>query len=119
MLFAQNTKENESTKMSHKPTLTVLNRWKFKGWIVCVTALVSFTAGSLITAHLKRILLFITTILICACLVQGEKGAAEPEYYPMRFSGDTWIGEVPATKNATKNVRWVVTWGAAPDSPGP
>ena len=32
----------------------MLNRWKFKGWIVCGTALVSLVAGSLITAHLTR-----------------------------------------------------------------
>lgn len=41
-------------KTNHKPALAVLNRWKFKGWIVCGTALVSLVAGSLITAHLTR-----------------------------------------------------------------
>jgi hypothetical protein len=32
----------------------VLNRWKFKGWILG-TALVSFAAGSLITGHLTHV----------------------------------------------------------------
>jgi hypothetical protein len=31
------------------------NHWKFKGWVVCATALVSFSAGSLITAHLTHL----------------------------------------------------------------
>ena len=31
-----------------------LNRWKFKGWSVCGLALVSFAAGSLVTARLAH-----------------------------------------------------------------
>jgi hypothetical protein len=36
------------------PTLATIDRWKFKGWIVCGTALVSFAAGSVITARLMH-----------------------------------------------------------------
>jgi NIPSNAP protein len=32
-----------------------LNRWKFKGWTACGIALVSFAAGSLITARLAHV----------------------------------------------------------------
>jgi len=32
-----------------------LNRWTFKGWAVCAIALVSFAAGSLMTARLVEI----------------------------------------------------------------
>jgi hypothetical protein len=32
-----------------------LNCWEFKGWKVCAIALVSFAAGSLITAHLTHL----------------------------------------------------------------
>jgi hypothetical protein len=39
---------------NHNPALAVINRWKFKGWIVCGTALVSFAAGSLTTARLMH-----------------------------------------------------------------
>ena len=42
----------------HKTIPAVLNCWKFKGWIVCATALISFAAGSLLTArltHLKQV----------------------------------------------------------------
>jgi NIPSNAP protein len=42
-------------KTNHKTILAVLNWWKFRGWIVCATALVSFAAGSLLTAHLTRL----------------------------------------------------------------
>jgi hypothetical protein len=45
-------------KTNLKPTLTVLKRWKFNAWLACVTALVSFAAGSLLTArlmHLERV----------------------------------------------------------------
>jgi hypothetical protein len=42
-------------RTNHKSALAVLNRWKFKGWIVCGTALASFAAGSLITARLMHL----------------------------------------------------------------
>lgn len=42
-------------KRNHKPTLAALIRWKFKGWMVCGTALVSFAAGSLLTARLMHL----------------------------------------------------------------
>jgi len=43
---------------NHKLALVLPNRWNFKGWTVCGTALVSFAAGSLLTArlmHLKQV----------------------------------------------------------------
>ena len=47
-------------KTNHELALAVhqrlkCNRWKFKGWIVCGTALLSFAAGSLITARLMHV----------------------------------------------------------------
>jgi hypothetical protein len=41
-------------KTKRKLALAVVNRWKFRGWIVCGAALVSFGAGSLLTARLMR-----------------------------------------------------------------
>jgi hypothetical protein len=35
--------------------LSTLNRWKLQGWTICGVALVSFGAGSLLTARLARI----------------------------------------------------------------
>jgi NIPSNAP len=42
-------------KTSYRRALAIFNRWKFKGWIGCGIALLSFAAGSLITAHLTRV----------------------------------------------------------------
>ncbi len=42
-------------KMNHKAVLEVLNRSTLKRWMVGGTALVSFAAGSLITAHLTHL----------------------------------------------------------------
>jgi NIPSNAP len=42
-------------KTNHKPALATRNRWKFKGWMVCATALVSFAVGSLLTARLMHL----------------------------------------------------------------
>jgi hypothetical protein len=40
---------------NQKSLLAALNRCKFKGWIVCGIALVSFAAGSLLTARLMHL----------------------------------------------------------------
>jgi len=42
-------------KTNHKPALKLFNRWIFKGWILSSTALVSFAAGSMITARLTHL----------------------------------------------------------------
>jgi len=42
-------------KTNPKLALAVLNRWEFKGWVICGTALISFAAGSLITARLMHL----------------------------------------------------------------
>ena len=42
-------------KTNHKPTLAARNRWKLKGWMVCCTALVTFSAGTLLTARLMHL----------------------------------------------------------------
>ncbi len=42
-------------KRNDQSALSVLNRWKFKGWKICIAALVSFAAGSLLTAHLTHL----------------------------------------------------------------
>jgi len=42
-------------KTNHITARPVLNRWKFKGWITCGTALLAFAAGSLLTARLMRV----------------------------------------------------------------
>jgi lysophospholipase L1-like esterase len=68
---------------------------------------------------MNKILLTLFTIFVFACFVLGQNGTVESDNDSTEQSCDTWAGEVPATNNATTDVRWVVTWGAAPDSPGP
>jgi NIPSNAP len=46
------TTENELMNANVKRAPVVLRHWKFKGWIIFSTALVSFAAGSLLTARL-------------------------------------------------------------------
>jgi hypothetical protein len=41
-------------KSNHPPPLARPNRHKFKGWMVCATALLSFASGSLLTARLMH-----------------------------------------------------------------
>jgi hypothetical protein len=50
--------ENEFMKTNRRPFLAILNHLKSKGWMVCGTALLSFAAGSLLTArslHLRQV----------------------------------------------------------------
>src|SRR6476646_12074232 len=42
-------------KTNHEPAMAVRNRGKFKGWIVCATAFLSFAAGSLLTGRLMHL----------------------------------------------------------------
>jgi hypothetical protein len=42
-------------KTNHGPALAGLSRGNFKGWIVCGIALISFTAGGLLTARLTHL----------------------------------------------------------------
>jgi hypothetical protein len=52
-------KGDEPMKTNSNPALAACDRWmfswKFKGWTVCGVALVSFAAGSLITARLMQV----------------------------------------------------------------
>jgi hypothetical protein len=41
-------------KTNDKSRVAIRNRWKFKGWIACGAVLVSFAAGSLLTARLMH-----------------------------------------------------------------
>ena len=42
-------------KINHQPALAPLARWKCKGWRVCLTALLSFASGSLLTDRLMHL----------------------------------------------------------------
>jgi NIPSNAP protein len=42
-------------KTNPKSALAVRNRWQCKGWMICGVALLSFAAGSLLTARMMRL----------------------------------------------------------------
>jgi hypothetical protein len=50
--------------------------------------------------------LFLATILMVLCFANAhaQKGAAEPDYYPMGYNGDTWTGEVTATDDSKREI---------------
>jgi hypothetical protein len=41
-------------------------------------------------------------VAISAGLSFGQKGTAEPDYYPQNYSGDTWTGIVTAVNEETR-----------------
>jgi hypothetical protein len=47
--------EDEHMQTTYKPISAVLNRDRFKGWLVCSTALLFFAAGSFITTYLTHV----------------------------------------------------------------
>jgi hypothetical protein len=47
--------ESEPMKTNHSSLAVILNRWKFKNWTVCGISLLSFAAGSLVTARLAQV----------------------------------------------------------------
>lgn len=44
----------------------------------------------------------IAVIFVAVVVSAAQKGTAEPDYYPMKYSGDTWTGEVTAADDATR-----------------
>jgi hypothetical protein len=48
---------------------------------------------------MKRIFVTFISLLILAGVSMAQKGKADPDYYPMAYSGDTWTGEVTAIDN--------------------
>ena len=53
---------------------------------------------------MKKSFIAFVFLLSCAGLAVAQKGTAEPDYYPMGYSGDTWTGEVTAFDNARRTL---------------
>jgi hypothetical protein len=45
---------------------------------------------------MKRFFVAFVCLIVCAGVSVAQKGKAEPDYYPLGYSGDTWTGEVTA-----------------------
>lgn len=74
---------------------------------------------------IKRLFVAFGCLLLCAGTSVAQKGKAEPDYYPMGYSGETWTGEVTAFDNNNRTLtlthtrgKDVVTFVASiPDAP--
>jgi hypothetical protein len=57
--------------------------------------------------------LFIVALtLLCSGISFAQHGTAEPGYYPSGFNGDTWIGEVTAVNEDTREFTLTYTKGS-------
>jgi hypothetical protein len=43
-------------------------------------------------------------LILCTAASLAQRGKAEPDYYPMGYSGDTWTGEVTAFDNKSRTL---------------
>lgn len=74
---------------------------------------------------MNRLIVAFGCLILCAGVSVAQKGKAEPDYYPMGYSGDTWTGEVTAFDNNSRSLtltqtsgKEVVTFVASiPDAP--
>ena len=48
--------------------------------------------------RMKRFFVAFVCLIVCAGVSVAQKGKAEPDYYPLGYSGDTWTGEVTALR---------------------
>ena len=46
---------------------------------------------------MKRFFVAFVCLIVCAGVSVAQKGKAEPDYYTLGYSGDTWTGEVTST----------------------
>jgi hypothetical protein len=51
---------------------------------------------------MNKLILLVVVIFMCTCVSLAQKGTAEPDYYPMNYSGDTWTGDVTAVNEDTR-----------------
>ncbi len=60
---------------------------------------------------MKRLVVSVALLFICAGISVAQHGTAEPDYYPMGFNGDTWSGEVTAANEDTREFTLTYTKG--------
>ena len=51
---------------------------------------------------MRRLLVWLVAIFICNGASLAQKGTAEPDYYPMNYTGDTWTGVVTGINEDTR-----------------
>lgn len=53
---------------------------------------------------MNKAILLLLVMLTSTSVATAQKGTAEPGYYPMNYSGDTWTGKVTATNDDTGEI---------------
>lgn len=53
---------------------------------------------------MKRLYIALGCLILCAGMAFAQKGSADPDYYPLGYSGDTWTGEVTAFDNERRTL---------------
>ncbi len=51
---------------------------------------------------MKKLIIASSLLLLFTGVSMAQKGTAEPDYYPMNYSGDTWTGEVTSVNADTR-----------------
>lgn len=60
---------------------------------------------------MKRLIIAFSFSLLLSVVSPAQKGTAEPDYYPMNYSGDTWTGEVTSVDEQTREFILTYTKG--------
>jgi hypothetical protein len=55
-----------------------------------------------VRSSMRNLFLLAWIVAISAAVSFGQKGTAEPDYYPQNYSGDTWTGIVTAVNEETR-----------------
>lgn len=74
---------------------------------------------------MKKTIVTLALLVLCAGVARPQKGEAEPDYYPVGYVGVTWTGEVTAIDNDARTLTLTYTSGknvqtfvaSIPDSP--
>lgn len=60
---------------------------------------------------MKNLIIAFSLLLFFSGVSTAQKGTAEPGYYPMNYSGDTWTGEVTSVDETTREFTLTYTKG--------
>lgn len=53
---------------------------------------------------MKTAIFVILSIIACTNSSFAQRTGAEPDYYPMNYSGDAWMGEVTSVNEVTREI---------------
>jgi hypothetical protein len=60
---------------------------------------------------MKRLFVVLACLILYSEMSMAQKGSADPDYYPLGYSGQTWTGEVTAVDNEQRALTLTYTRG--------